>query len=213
MKSKNIFASNLKKYMNASNITRRDLSEALGVSYYTITSWVNGSKYPRMDKVEMLAEYFGIQKSDLIEEKLTAEPPPISNLIPCPATRQVPIIGAIACGTPILAEQNVDGYAVMSEHVQADFALRCVGDSMIGARICDGDIVYIRKTYDFHNGDICAVLVEDEATLKRVYRISDSLVELRAENPSYPILRYQGQDAAAVRIIGKAVAFTSTVRH
>lgn len=73
MENKNIFASNLQKYMDLNKVTRKDLSDALGVSYYTITSWVNGSKYPRMDKVEMLAEYFGILKSDLIEEKLTEE--------------------------------------------------------------------------------------------------------------------------------------------
>lgn len=73
MENKNIFASNLQKYMDLNKVTRRDLSDALGVSYYTITSWVNGSKYPRMDKVEMLADYFGILKSDLIEEKLTEE--------------------------------------------------------------------------------------------------------------------------------------------
>jgi len=69
MENKNIFASNLQKYMNLNKVSRRDLSKALDVSYYTITSWVNGSKYPRMDKVEMLADYFGILKSDLIEEK------------------------------------------------------------------------------------------------------------------------------------------------
>ena len=69
MDSRNIFAENLQKYMEENNVSRKDLSEALKISYYTVTSWVNGSKYPRMDKVEMLADYFGIQKSDLIEEK------------------------------------------------------------------------------------------------------------------------------------------------
>lgn len=75
MENKNIFASNLQKYMNLNKVTRRDLSNALDVSYYTVTSWVNGSKYPRMDKVEMLADYFGILKSDLIEEKQEEEKP------------------------------------------------------------------------------------------------------------------------------------------
>lgn len=76
MENKNIFANNLQKYMSMNNVTRKDLSEALDVSYYTITSWVNGSKYPRMDKVEMLADYFGILKSDLIEEKQEEEEKP-----------------------------------------------------------------------------------------------------------------------------------------
>ncbi len=201
------------KFLRAKNgLTLEQVGAKVGVGKSTVRKWESGLiANMRRDKIAKLAEALNTTPAYLMG--WDEDTPQISNLIPCPATRQVPIIGAIACGTPILAEQNVDGYAVMPEHVQADFALRCVGDSMIGARICDGDIVYIRKTYDFQNGDICAVLVEDEATLKRVYRISDNLVELRAENPSYPILRYQGQDAAAVRIIGKAVAFTSAVRH
>lgn len=73
MNNKSIFADNLKKYMEQSNVTRRELCAALGFSYYTVSDWVNGKKYPRMDKVEILANYFGIQKSDLIEEKLTEE--------------------------------------------------------------------------------------------------------------------------------------------
>lgn len=73
MDNKNIFASNLKKYMNLNGKSRREVSDALGVSYYTFSDWVNGKKYPRMDKVEMLANYFGIKKSDLIEEKVTPE--------------------------------------------------------------------------------------------------------------------------------------------
>lgn len=69
MDNKKIFATNLKRYMEANNKSRNDISEALGISYYTVTDWVKGKKYPRMDKVEMLAAYFGILKSDLIEEK------------------------------------------------------------------------------------------------------------------------------------------------
>lgn len=75
MDNKNIFAANLKRYMKEHNKSRREVSEALGISYFTITDWVNGKKYPRMDKVEMLANYFGIQKSDLIEDKTKNEKP------------------------------------------------------------------------------------------------------------------------------------------
>ena len=69
MDNKNVFASNLKRYMEVRGKSRNDISEALGISYFTVSDWVNGKKYPRMDKVEMLANYFGIQKSDLIEIK------------------------------------------------------------------------------------------------------------------------------------------------
>lgn len=73
MENRNVFAENLQYYMGEKGVTRKDISEALDISYFTVTSWVNGKKYPRMDKVEMLADYFGILKSDLIEEKLTPE--------------------------------------------------------------------------------------------------------------------------------------------
>ena len=76
MDNKNVFASNLKRYMEVKGKSRNDISDALGISYFTVSDWVNGKKYPRMDKVEMLANYFGIQKSDLIEEKVQKESPP-----------------------------------------------------------------------------------------------------------------------------------------
>jgi transcriptional regulator with XRE-family HTH domain len=75
MDNKNIFASNLKKYMEVKGKSRNDISEALGISYFTVSDWVNGKKYPRMDKVEMLANYFGVQKSDLIEKKVKSSTP------------------------------------------------------------------------------------------------------------------------------------------
>ncbi len=132
---------------------------------------------------------------------------------PLPQMRKVPIIGAIACGTPILAEENIEGYARMSEQIDADFCLRCVGDSMIGARIMDGDIVYIKTDAEIVDGRIYAVLVNgDVATLKRVYRIGDERLELRPENPNYTVQRYAGNELEGVRIIGRAVAFTSAVR-
>ena len=135
----------------------------------------------------------------------------IENLIPLPKTKKVPLVGTIACGTPITAVENIEDYIDMSEDVRADFALRCKGDSMINARIFDGDIVYIRQQPDVENGEIAAVLIDDEATLKRVFKHKDSL-ELRAENPTFPPLYYEGSELETIRILGKAVAFLSEVR-
>ena len=113
-----------------------------------------------------------------------------NNITNIPAMRSVPLVGTIACGTPILAEQNIEGDVSAPEHVHADFALRCQGDSMINARI---------------------FLINDEATLKRVHLYEDHVV-LEPENPQYRPLVYWGIDMNAVRILGKAVAFTSIVR-
>ena len=133
-----------------------------------------------------------------------------TGIIPMPELRTIPLIGTIACGEPILAEENLEGQAFCPENVSADFALRCKGDSMINARIFDGDIVYIRQQDTVEDGQIAAVLIDEEATLKRVHFFPDRIV-LEAANPLYPPIVRWGEDMAQVRIIGKAVAFTSTI--
>ncbi len=135
----------------------------------------------------------------------------VSNIIPLPETKKIPLLGSIACGEPILAEENIEAFIKMDEDIPADFALRCKGDSMINARIFDGDIVYIRKQPDVENGEIAAVLIDNEATLKRVYKYPHR-IELRAENPTVKTLEYTDEEMNDIRILGKAVAFTSTVR-
>lgn len=134
-----------------------------------------------------------------------------SNIIPLPKTRLVPMLGAIACGEPILAEQNIEAYVSVNKDIPADFALKCKGDSMINARIFDGDIVYIRRQADVDDGEIAAVLIDTEATLKRVRRYPGKLV-LSPCNPMYDDLIYTAEQLDSVRILGKAVAFTSTIR-
>jgi len=135
----------------------------------------------------------------------------IPNIIPMPTMRKVPLIGSIACGTPILAEENCEGEVDVPDHVRADFALRCKGDSMINARIFDGDIVYIRQQESVEHGEIAAILIDDEATLKRVYLYEDH-ISLEAENPQYRPMVYWEDELNKVRILGKAIAFTSMVK-
>ena len=133
------------------------------------------------------------------------------NIIPMPEMGKIPLIGAIACGSPILADDHIEDYIDLPKHIHADFALTCKGDSMINARIFDGDIVYIRQQDTVDNGQIAAVLIDGEATLKRV-RLFDDHISLEPENPQYRPLVYWGEEMNTVRILGKAVAFTSTVR-
>lgn len=131
-----------------------------------------------------------------------------SNIIPMPKTYHIPLLGTIACGEPILAEENVECEIDIPENINADFALRCKGDSMIDARIMDGDIVYIKQQPVVNNGEIAAVLVGDEATLKKVY-LSGSTLTLLACNSSYEPFVYSGEELNNIRILGKAVGFTS----
>ena len=125
----------------------------------------------------------------------------------------ITLIGTIACGGPILAVQDAEETVALPEHIDADFSLRCKGDSMINARIFDGDIVYIKEQPMVENGEIAAVIIGEEATLKRVYYTPGSnRITLRACNPMYPDMEYEGETIDHIRILGKAVAFTAHIR-
>lgn len=128
-----------------------------------------------------------------------------------PAMKKIPLIGSIACGAPIMAEEHIEDYVDLPAHIRADFSLTCKGDSMINARIFDGDIVYIRQQDTVESGQIAAVLIDGEATLKRV-RLFDDHIVLEPENPMYKPLSFWNDEMNTVRILGKAVAFTSAIR-
>ena len=134
-----------------------------------------------------------------------------ANITALPEMRKIPLVGAIACGAPILAEEHIEEYIDIPKHIPGDFALTCKGDSMINARIFDGDIVYIRQQEAVDNGEIAAVLIDGEATLKRV-KLYDDHISLEPENPQYRPLVYWGEEMNQIRILGKAVAFTSAIR-
>ena len=153
-----------------------------------------------------------VDKEQLVS--LEQSPVPASDDLPANVfsiqTKKVPLLGTIVAGVPIYADENFDGYRECTEDIDADFCLKIQGDSMIGARINDGDIVFIKKQPDVDNGEIAAVLIEDEATLKRVYKEKDSLI-LQAENPKYAPIVYTAESYVECRIMGKAVAFQSDI--
>ena len=123
-------------------------------------------------------------------------------------TKKIPILGEIACGQPIYCDREYDSYIETDSDIQADFALIAKGDSMINARIQNGDIVFVRSQPMVENGEIAAVCIDDEATLKRVY-ISEETVTLVAENPAYQPIVYNLKNSPNIRILGKAIAFQS----
>ncbi len=127
-------------------------------------------------------------------------------------TQRVPMLGEIACGKPIWANEDRESYVQAGVNIKADFCLIARGDSMIGARIHDGDIVFCRSQNMVENGEIAAVIIGDEATLKRVYYYPDKQkLVLQAENPKYEPFVYVGSELDEINIIGKAVAFQSDV--
>lgn len=196
------------------NMSQVAFADKLNVSKQTLYKYENDiiTNIPS-DKIEAIAALCGVSPAYLMGWADDAVSMP-SNIIPLPATKKIPLLGTIACGEPILAIENVADYIDMDKDIHADFALRCKGDSMINARIFDGDIVYIRKQETVENGEIAAVLVNDlesEATLKRVYTSDDS-IRLCAANPMYPDKVFEKEKMNDVRILGKAVAFLSGVK-
>ena len=188
-------------------VKQKDLANALGLLHSNISLWKQGKSNSYRRYLPEIAEYLGVTVAYLVGEEINLP----DNITGLPKTKKVPLLGDIACGEPILAIENVVDFVNVPFDINADMALVCKGDSMINARIFDGDVVYIRQQEDVENGEIAAVLVGDEATLKRVHKFPNRIV-LSACNPLYDDMVFADERAAEVHIIGKAVAFTSMVR-
>ena len=205
------FKSRFVELCSHSEYNDSEIARALSVSKQTISSWRSGVRSPRSPMIQMIADYFGVNVPWLLGYDVDPRQPQIPDIpdvIPI-QTRRIPLLGDIACGTPTEPSQEFEAYVTVGTGLRADYALRAHGDSMIGARIYDGDIVFIRSQPTVDDGEIAAVLIDGETTLKRVRHVSGQLL-LLPENQAYaPIIASAGQD---VRILGKAIAFQSDVR-
>lgn len=193
----------------SAGLTQEELGKMCGTTKQTIYKYEIGkiTNIP-IDRLEKIAGIVGVSTASLLGWEQSGSLP--SNIIPMPEMRKIPLLGTIACGAPVFADEHMDGEVDIPSNIHANFALTCKGDSMINARIFDGDIVYIRKQDTVENGEIAAVLIDSEATLKRV-KIYDDHIVLEPENPMYKPFVYWNEDMNDVRILGKAVAFTSKV--
>ena len=191
-------------------LTLEEVGNYVGVGKSTVRKWEHGDiENMKQDKIALLSKILKLSPLTFITGEVEYGTP--DNIIPLPKMKKIPLLGTIACGEPILAAENIEALINADENLNADFALRCKGDSMINARIFDGDIVYIREQPDVEDGEIAAVLIGEEATLKRVYKYPSKVV-LRPENPLYDDMIYSKEEMNEVRILGKAVAFLSAVR-
>ena len=195
-------------------LSAEDVAAALGVSPATIYRYEKKDikKFPT-EILDPLAKVLHTSPAYLLgwvdDSEQTA-----SNIIPLTKVRRIPLIGKIACGAPILATQNVEEMLLLPDNVKADFALTCKGDSMIDARIHDGDIVFVLSQEEVENGEIAAVRIGDEATLKRFYRKGDTVI-LQPENKNYEPLVFSKDEinSSDIEIIGKATYFLSKIKH
>ena len=190
------------------------VAERLGVSPATIYRYERGDieKVPG-DSLGELAKILQTTPAYLMgwEEKPQPAPRPIpKGFEPMPKMKKIPLVGSIACGTPILAQQNIEKIVDVPENIRCDFSLICHGDSMEGAGIHDRDVVYIRIQPEVENGEIAAVRIGEEATLKRVYYQNGTLTLMPA-NAAYAPMVYTGPELNNVQIEGKAVGWTHWV--
>lgn len=190
-------------------LTQEELAKKMGYkSKSTINKIEKGINDVSQSKLIDFAKILNTSPSYLMGWSKEEDYSEIDNIIPLPKIKPLPIIGTIACGEPILADENIEGYLDAEKKLNADFCLRCKGDSMINARIYDGDIVFIKSQPDVEDGEIAAVLIDGEATLKRVYKMPGRIT-LRAENPNFKPIELKEEDMKDIRIIGKAVGFCS----
>lgn len=200
---------NLKMLRLEAGLNMKQVAAALNLPYTTYVSYEKGDRETPNEILIRLAIFY----NTTVDYILTSRNPDsyfANGIIPLPKTKSVPLVGTIACGTPLFAEENIESMVCIPEHIHADFALRCKGDSMTGARIFDNDIVYIRKQDSVENGEIAAVLIDNETTLKRFFRYGDTVV-LRAENPAFKEIEYKNEELNSIKILGKAVCFFSTL--
>lgn len=204
------FQERLEEALATRNMTAAELSKATGIGEGAISQYRKGAYKASQRNLEKIANALSVSIPWLMGVSDSSAIPLPKNILPMPGTYDVPLIGNIACGQPILAVEDASETVPVPAWVHADFALRCKGDSMINARIFDGDVVYIRRQPQVENGEIAAVRIGDEATLKRV-RLFDDHIALEPENPMYKPLVYWGEEMNQVQILGKAIGFTSMV--
>lgn len=203
--NKAVMADNIKHYMNLYNKTRTEVCKDLGFVYSTFSDWLNAKKYPRIDKIEMMANYFHVSKANLVERQGT------SNL---ESNRlkgvQIPVLGRVVAGVPLEAVEEILDYEEITPELAATgefFALQIRGRSM-EPRMLEGDVVIVRKQDDVESGDIAIVLVNsDEATVKKIKKMSTGITLIATNISVYEPHFYSNEEIEAlpVQILGKVV--------
>ena len=201
-------------------LNMREVAKALNMPYTTYVNYEKSEREPNSEMLIKLATFFNVSVDYLIGR--TQESATVSTegkadfeeygLKPI-EKKKFRILGEIACGEPIYCEEDYETYIEASDDIDADFCLIAKGDSMVNARIYNGDVVFIKEQPIVNNGEIAAVIIDNEATLKRVYYYRDeNKLVLAAENPKYSPLVYVNDELNSIRILGRATAFMSYVK-
>lgn len=200
-KQREIFANNLSYYVANSGKQQKDIAKALGFNQKTFNGWCNGLSMPTMGKIQALADYFSIGKSDLVDERVISKTAVTSY--------RIPVLGRVAAGLPIEAQQEILDWEEISGEMALDgeyFALQIKGDSM-EPRMRNGDVVIVRQQDDADDGDVVIALVNgNDAVCKRIKKYQDGIA-LVSTNPAYEPMYFSGSeiDETPVRIIGRVM--------
>lgn len=210
----------MKQYRKEHRLSARAFARQAGFSNAYISLLENDRiQSPSLEALNAVAKAMGMSLDTMLrtiedmDVSLSKEPDVmdmIKNAVPMPEMNRVPMLGSVACGEPIYADEQYGEYYSVDSSIHADFCLKAQGDSMINARIYDGDVVFIHQQPDVENGQIAAVLIDDEATLKYFYRYGDMVV-LRPANPAYKEMTYTKDELNSIRVLGRAVAFQSSL--
>lgn len=219
-----MFGQRLFNARKAKNLTLEQLAQIYndkfdgGLSKGTLSKYENGKQEPMISTVGNLASILGVSVDYLINDEDVTDTENknwffyLDNIAPI-KSKKFPMLGEIACGKPIFCNEDHETFIDANSDINADFCLVAKGDSMTNARIFDGDIVFIKEQPIVENGEIAAVIIDNEATLKRVYYYPDkNKLILQAENPNYEPFVYINEELNQIQILGKAVAFMSFVK-
>lgn len=211
------FAKRLAQALELRGITQTELSKRTNINKSSISTYLKGEYKAKQDKVDLLANALNVSPVWLMgydipmQRDLSFDLSTLTNYVPI-ARKKIPLLGEIAAGQPIYADEHIEEFLPVDDKLHADFALKIKGDSMINAQINDGDIVFIRQQSDVDDGQIAAVLINDSATLKRIYHMNGFL-QLNAENPAYKPIICSPETCDTCRILGLAVAVLGKIKY
>ena len=206
-----VFSERLRALRREHGLSQGALGEHLGLAKSTVNMYESASREPNFRTLAAIADYFSVDVDYLLgKAEVRRADRTLPDGVRPVTTRRFPVLGEIACGEPIVANAEYEVYVDASSDVNADFCLTAKGDSMIGARILDGDVVFIRAQEIVENGKIAAVIIDNEATLKRWYYFPEKQkLILTPENPAYEPLVFIGEELADIKCIGQAVSVMS----
>lgn len=215
MRLRETISSNLKRLTNG--MTQEDLSNLTGIPQSTLSGYFAKRSTINVGNLQKIADALNVSKEDIDpirfksqQQKPQSPNPDLSKYgiisLENRRTKKIPILGEIACGVPIYAEETYNDYVEVDEDIKVDFALRTKGDSMIGDNIVDGDVVLVKKVSMVEPHEIAVVIINDEATLKRVkYDRANNIVMLIASNYNIAPIIYSGEELEQINILGKVV--------